>query len=388
MTKVWLILITAVMGILQFLDAGLYTYLTYNLSINSMYLGFLSACWSLTYILTNYIMGNLADEGHNKLLTLISCITAAGIAALLSNLSEVSGLMAYSLHASTLAIINLVASVTVLEVYDYFNWNIINSSVRMLSNLIRGMLFLVVAFSAIGISSICYLTALITLLLMMLLPGIGINLERRLYRINKELSSISRYVRASTAVLYLHRPREAYEFFERVWSGGTTSSRRILIATSLYVMFSDSILVIIPLIMKSSIDLHGIYLSWGVAFLVATVPMILVLSMISYNVKLTAVLVFSRALVLLILLPLISNTYLLMTYLTALVVLGTLVDASLYNIYVDASSGYGTSKYFISRELGSILGSIVGGFIFMYMPNLLPVVVLGLAFTSALLLFI
>ena len=387
MTKVWLVLITVVIGILQFLDTGLYTYLAYNLNVDSVYLGFLSACWSLTYILTNYVMGGLADEGHNKLLTLISCITAISVATLLNNLNEVNGLIAYSLHALTLAVINLAASVTILEIYDHFNWNTINSSVRVLSNLIMGVLFLVAAFGTVSVSLICYVTALIALSLMILLPGVGINLERSLYRINKELSSISRYIKASTAVLYLHRPREAYEFFERVWGSETISSKRILLATSLYVMFSDLISVLVPLIMKPSIGLHGIYLSWGVAFLIATILMVFILPTASCSAKLTALLVFSRALILLALLPLINNTYSLMAYLISLVVLGTLINASLYNIYVDASSGYGTSRYFISRELGSILGSIMGGFIFMYMPSLLPIVVLVLAFTSTLLLF-
>jgi hypothetical protein len=55
------------------------------------------------------------------------------------------------------------------------------------------------------------------------------------------------------------------------------------------------------------------------------------------------------------------NTTSLMLYVIVSSTLFMLLDIILYNTYVYMQAGFGTSNYFIARELGSIVGSILGG---------------------------
>ncbi|MDW7970082.1 MAG: hypothetical protein RMH77_06775 [Sulfolobales archaeon] len=389
MSKVWLIIAVVLMGVLQFLDTGLYTYITYKVSVEGVYLGLLSATWSLVYIAINQSLSRLADAGRNKLLVFISSLSLILIFMLFRSVNELNGIVIYSLHASAIATLNLALSITILEVYDYFNWNSINTLTRVLTTLIRGLTFLVVALHITDIPVILLSTITLSLTSLILIPRIGLNIERRLFKISKDLSCIGKYVKASSALLYIHKPRDAFEYFERVWSNSNALKPwRVLFSALLYTMFGDIILVILPLYLKGTVGLTDLWLSWGIAFLFASfivVPFIIRLSSgDNVNTKLIGLTVVARGVVLVSLLPFIFYVNNLIIYLLLVLSLSSIADTLMYNKFVEVSAGYGVSKYFVAREVGSIIGSILGGLLFTFIPGSITVVTIGVAVLSAL----
>jgi len=379
-SEVWLLITVLALGLLQFLDTGLYSYVAYNLNVGGIYLGVMSALWSLIYILANHMLSGLADLGRNKLLIIISTISLLAIYVLFININEVNSLLMYSLHALAIASVNLALSITVLEIYDYFSWGRVNMLSRVLSNVFRGVTFLLVALGGINLSIIIVSLIITSITSVLLIPSIGLNIERKLYKMSRDLSLISRYMKASTALLYIHRPKEALEIFERVWSGSDRLRPwKILISAFSYVAFSDAIFVILPLILKNSLSLNTLMFSWGIALLVTGVTSIPVISIIGSleggtSMKLVITSILLRGLTLVLLLQLVSDTLTLTLYLLTVVFIGTLADSLMYNKFVEVNAGYSTSNYFIARELGSIVGSLISGFVFVLVPTAIPVI--------------
>jgi len=339
----------------------------------------MSALWSFTYILANYLLSELADLGRNKLLIIMTTISLSVIYILFIDINDFNSLLMYSLHALAVASINLALSVTILEIYDYFSWGRVNMLSRVLSNVFRGITFLLVALSIIDLSFIIASLIIISITSTLLIPSIGLNIERKLYKMGRDLSLVSRYMKASTALLYIHRPKEALEVFESVWSSDRLKPWKILISTFSYVVFSDIIFVILPLILKNSLSLNTLMFSWGIALLVTGITSIPVISIMSSlegrtNIKLIILLILLRGLTLILLLPLVSDALTLTLYLLTVVFISTLADSLIYNKFVEVSAGYSTSKYFIVRELGSIIGSLISGFIFVFIPTAIPII--------------
>ncbi len=367
--EVWLITTLLAVGLLQFLDTGLYTYLAYNLSVGGSYLGAASAVWSLIYIVSNRFFSRFADDGRNKMLLLISSAALSLMYVLCNDVNEVSGLVMYSLHAFAIAVVNLSLSVTILETYDYTNWNGVNAFSRVITNLVRGSSFLVVALSFASVPTFLILATALTSISMILIPGIGLNIERTLFKINKDLRYVGKYIKASTALLYIHKPREALEYFERVWSSSNELKPwRVITSTVLYAMFGDLVLVVLPLILKGYVGLSSLWLSWGIALLSASFIVVPVITRFapsseSINPRLIGSFISLRGLTLALLLPYVSSEFSLSIYLLLVVVTTSISDSYLYNKFVEVSSGYSISKYYIAREVGSIIGSIAGGLV-------------------------
>ncbi|MEM3228947.1 MAG: hypothetical protein QXD85_01985, partial [Fervidicoccaceae archaeon] len=59
--------------------------------------------------------------------------------------------------------------------------------------------------------------------------------------------------------------------------------------------------------------------------------------------------------------PLMYREETLIFYLIGMYLLGLAMDASLFNLYSEINSGYGAHSYFISRELGTLTGSLLAG---------------------------
>lgn len=380
MSKVWLLITVLALGLLQFLDTGLYSYVVYNLDVGGIYLGVMNALWSFTYILANHLLSELADLGRNKLLITISTASLLTIYVLFMNINDLNSLLIYSLHALAVASMNIALSVTILEVYDYFSWSRVNMLSRVLSNVFRGITFLLVVLTTINLNVIIISLIIISVTSILLIPSIGLNIERKLYKMCRDLSLVSRYMKASTALLYIHRPKGALEVFEVVWSSSDRLKPwKILISVFSYVVFSDIIFVILPLILKNFLSLDMLMFSWGIALLVTgltSIPVISITSSLegSTTMKLMVLSILLRGLALILLLPLVSDVLTLTLYLLTVVFISTLADSLIYNKFVEVSAGYSTSKYFIVRELGSIVGSLISGFIFTFIPIAIPII--------------
>jgi len=61
--------------------------------------------------------------------------------------------------------------------------------------------------------------------------------------------------------------------------------------------------------------------------------------------------------------PLMYSENTIVFYLIGMYFLGLAMDATLFNLYSEASSGYGAHSYFISREVGTLTGSLLAGFV-------------------------
>lgn len=394
MSGVWLVLTLLVLGLMQFLDTGLYTYIAYNLHVGGFYLGVLSATWSLVYIVSNKVFSRLADSGRNKVLLLLSSITLLLIYITLSDINALNGLILYSLHALALSAANLSLSVTILEIYDHISWNSVNAFSRIFSNFVRGSTFVLVALYSINLPPILILTTVFACMSTVVLPGIGLNVERMLFKINRDLSYVGKYLKASTALLYIHKPRDAFEYLERTWSNfNMLKPWRVLTSTVLYTMFGDLILVVLPLLMKDSVGLHGLWLSWGIGLLLTSfiiAPLISRVISTSENtdVKLMSLFILLRGIILVLLLPYIYDWSGLTTYLLLIIALSSIADFLIYNKFVEVSAGYSISNYYIAREVGSIIGSILGGLIYTLIPGVLPISVIIIAIASATLILV
>jgi len=78
----------------------------------------------------------------------------------------------------------------------------------------------------------------------------------------------------------------------------------------------------------------------------------------------------------------------LIMYRVALSTFNMLIDLLLYNMFVNASYGYGSGAYFSAGEMGSIFGSVLAGAVYGYMGSesfYIGALLLGLALPALLL---
>jgi len=72
-------------------------------------------------------------------------------------------------------------------------------------------------------------------------------------------------------------------------------------------------------------------------------------------------------------------------YLIANSVLFSIIDLVFYNIFVSSTAGYGTSLYYTLRELGSIIGPVLGGFLLAVDMKIYTAIAIAITIASVLL---
>ncbi|MEM0026890.1 MAG: hypothetical protein QXT53_02010 [Ignisphaera sp.] len=359
----WHIISIIAYGMLSALDPLLFIYIAYSLNVNGIYLGILSTMWSIAYIIANKVLGILADHGSNKMLCTITLLCVSLITYFFNNISFVIGFFLYILHAIAIASLNLAISVTTLESFDSDSWNRMTLYNRVVSNIARGSTLVIASIlSVASIINIFYAVLLCIAITAILMPSLIIAFERRFYKLNKILDRIGYYIKASSSLLYIDRPKTAVEIFARFWDSiESISPIKVLISIAGGVAVGDYIFTIVPLVVKSKIVVTDMWKVYGIAAIISALINLLLRnadfssSVFAFTVSLL------RLVALTIGFGLISNVLHLLLYIVVSSMLFMILDITLYNIYISTQAGYGTSTYFIFRELGSIMGSLIGG---------------------------
>ncbi len=376
-------------GIFAFLDPFLFTYIAYNLNVSGLYLGLLSALWSLSYIAANKLLNNFADNGHNRLLLVISILSISISISMVNNLDPMRGAIIYILHSISMASMNLSLSITILEYIDNEMWEDVTTLQRVLSNATRGIMLLIAAFSRniLTIENTIIMAVIFSVLSLLTIPPILFTFERKIFKFYRNLRSLNLYLKASSSLMFIDRPSVAISIFERYWSyGRTISILRIIIAMLMITALGDYIFTVIPYVLKNMVSLRSMWIVYGVAAIFSALILLIVIDVEWRSRSLTLGLIVSRMLVLVIGFNYVGNEIILILYIIVSSLLFLLIDLTLYNYFIEGSAGFNTSLYFISRELGSIIGSILGGIFIGFGNNIYLLISLAIGIVPIILL--
>ncbi|MEL9940022.1 MAG: hypothetical protein QW632_00885 [Ignisphaera sp.] len=360
----WYIISTIAYGMLSALDPLLFIYIAYSLNVNGVYLGILSTMWSIAYIIANKALDAFADRGSNRMLCALTLLCVFLITYFFNNINFVIGFLLYILHAVAIASLNLAISVTTLESFDSDSWNRMTLYNKVISNIARGSTLIIASMlSVASIINLFYVVLLNIAITAILMPSLVIAFERRFFKLNKTLDRIGYYIKASSSLLYIDRPKTAMEIFARFWdSVENISPIRVLISITGGVAVGDYVFTIVPLVVKSKIVVTDMWKVYGIAAIISALISFL-LRNADFSSRIFAFTVsLLRLAILTIGFGLISNVLYLLLYIVITSTLFMMLDITLYNIYISTQAGYGTSAYFIFREIGSVIGSLIGGF--------------------------
>jgi len=385
----WFVLLSALIGLVSMLDPLIFNYTAFILNASSLYLGIISALWSVVYIATSMMLNSLADRGHNKTLLALSTLMLVGSFIFIRIPSYTSIAISYVLHGASAAMLNLAVSVTLLEHFESTSWSSAVRAQRVVSLLTRAFGLIAVAQLGgarilsevfLGIIALSAAAALLT-------PIIVPPHERLLLRLERSLSRVGVYTTHSSILLL--NGGSALSVFSSFWSGRETiSTTRILASVFLLRALDEYILTVLPVIAKRFINVSGMWIATGAAAIVTAILSAITPSIASTSRVTAIVLALTRAVAVFFGLGYVRDLSTLIMYRVALSTFNMLIDLLLYNMFVNASYGYGSGAYFSAGEMGSIFGSVLAGAVYGYLgsePFYIGALLLGLALPAVLL---
>ena len=361
----WLGIAILFMGLLSALDVGIYTYIAYATPVTPLQYGIIGGVWSVTFILSNLLFGKYSDKGRNRLLMIFSFAAIAITAISFSFHGLIALVVAYVFEAISTSASNLAIFATIFELKDSRKWGYYTEVQRFYSYLIRGMSLTPFFFigGRFSFDYLIYFTAFAGLASLLTLPPLRIKLERSLYSLDKGLDYITSQIKliSYSAYGYAH-------LFPKVMKtplgGKVSSGRNIALSLFFATLAGDYIFTSLPLLVRSYTSLGSLWFAYGIAGIVMAFSLLLV-SMITYSNKGSASLaILFRGIWLVAALFLIKYFYGLIIYVAVSYMLFSILDVILYNCYSEASSGYGSHAYYMARELGTLVGSVIIGFTF------------------------
>ncbi|MCC6017000.1 MAG: hypothetical protein LM582_08165 [Desulfurococcaceae archaeon] len=365
--ELWIIVLSISYGFLMLLDPLIYTYVAYQLNVSSVYLGLCSAMWSIVYIVASMFLGFLADEGKSRTLTILSLVSISLSLVTMSTFNSVTAFISYMLHAFSMASANLALNTAVFDNIDNYYWGKAILFTRVVGNVVRGSMFIALALTNFfNISVVLQITILLLLMSAISIPSISLISERSIYRLYKVARDIGSYVKASTSLLYIDNPSIAQDVFQKIWSRPANTglnARRIAVIAMFVTCVGDYVLSFLPFIIKNKVNLQTLWIAYGVTALFS-IAALYMLREVEFSSKPIAIaLILLRSAILILGLNMVNDVVPLTLYLVANSTLFLLIDLVLYNLFVSSSAGYSTSLYYTLRELGSIVGSIIGGYL-------------------------
>jgi len=385
----WFALLSVLVGLVSMLDPLIFNYAAFILNAGSLYLGVISAIWSIVYIATSMLLNSLADRGHNKTLLAFSTLSLVGSFIFIRIPNHISVAVSYVLHGASAAMLNLAVSVTLLERFESSSWSSVVRAQRIVSLLARA--FGLIAVAQLGraqiLSEVFLSVIALSAVVMLLTPIIVPPHERLLLRLEKSLSRVGVYTTHSSILLL--NGGSALSAFSSFWSGRETiSTTRILVSVFVLRALDDYILTVLPVIAKRFVNVSGMWIATGAAAIV-TAALSAITSSIASSSRVTAIiLALTRAAAVFLGLGYVHDLPTLIMYRVALSTFNTLIDLLLYNMFVNASYGYGSGAYFSAGEMGSIFGSVLAGAVYGYLgsePFYIGALLLGLALPAVLL---
>lgn len=383
----WLVLTSTAYGLLMLLDPVIYTYITYRLEVDSVYLGVCSALWSVFYILSNMCLGVLADRGKVRTLIAISFMASALSWLCMTDLNTVTSAVSYVLHSVSIASLNLSLNVMIFENIDSDLWGKAVLFSRSLGHTVRGFAMILLALANyIDVALVQQATIILIAVSAIFVPSTTIISERSIYRLYGLIKSLGSYLKASTSILYMDKPAVAGNVFERIWYTRTRMGvGRVAIATMFVTSVGEYVLAFVPLAMKNVLDIRSLWIAYGITSIMVLVVMLLLKNVEDFSKRLLLVLIIFRSLVLILGMNMLRDIAMLTLYLLLSSSLYLAIDTHLYNLFISITGGYRSSLYYTLRELGTITGSVLGGFMLIMGVNAYSAVAIALTLTCVIL---
>lgn len=356
------------MAMLSMLDMAIFTYIGYTFKVSPIYYSVVAAAWSVTYITGNKLFSALSDSGKNKDLMLLAFVFISTSMLLFWKSTLMSVTLAYFMHAMAVSTANLAMSTSIYEIFDSSDWKKYSTFQRILQNLLRGTTLIVISSGIINatLSQVLMLTSALGALSFFILPSISLGFERKLHMLGKNVTDLIGFASTRgilTTAIENARSMEIGTISFMGFSDRHLPRGRILVSTFLAVAVGDFVFTAMPLLIKTSVTLSNYWMAQGITGITVAVAALLINALLRGDKKIAIAIIAMRGLWLSLAMPLMYSENTIVFYLIGMYFLGLAMDATLFNLYSEASSGYGAHSYFISREVGTLTGSLLAGFV-------------------------
>jgi hypothetical protein len=350
------------------LDMAIFTYIGYTFKVSPIYYSVVAAAWSVTYITGNKLFSALSDSGKNKDLMLLAFVFISTSMLLFWKSTLMSVTLAYFMHAMAVSTANLAMSTSIYEIFDSSDWKKYSTFQRILQNLLRGTTLIVISSGIINatLSQVLMLTSAIGALSFFVLPSISLGFERKLHMLGKNVTDLIGFASTRgilTTAIENARSMEIGTISFIGFSDRHLPRGRILVSTFLAVAVGDFVFTAMPLLIKTSVTLSNYWMAQGITGITVAVAALLIKALLRGDKKIAIAIIAMRGLWLSLAMPLMYSENTIVFYLIGMYFLGLAMDTTLFNLYSEASSGYGAHSYFISREVGTLTGSLLAGFV-------------------------
>jgi hypothetical protein len=275
--------------------------------------------------------------------------------------------IAYMLHALATTSISLALSVSVLELIDSYSWNTANAMLRIGTDASRGLLLIAFSYTlgTKGLSPYMYLSVAMGILTFISLPSIGLAIERKLYSFTRAIDDLVH--RASSWALFSVSSMNpsAIQLIEKAGheSRNGVSPGKILLAILLVVALGGYVFVVFTSLLVTKLAYTSYLIFMGaVAFIIG--PLMYLIRKLSMGSRvLVALLVMFRGLFFILFLERVDTPLEGAVFMLVSSTLYASIELFLFSMYIQETTGYRTNMFFVSREIGSIIGSLLGGYL-------------------------
>lgn len=345
-----------------------------QLGADPVYLGILSFLWSVSYIASTTILGPLGDSYRVRLLSIIasSLMISSMVSILFSHTLSLIA-MGYILHAIASSAGRIAISIDVMENKDPDEWGYINSILRSLYWIFRGV-FIYLSLAGGHQDLLAVAVTLIASTCILTIPQ-GF-FRRAIYRAEMMLEKIygSVLLRGLVITSILEKRPGSPHTIEIIWGGFRNSGNPLPMAlsASMLTMAFELIATPSPSMLVKEVGSHGLaaylYIS-PIAMGLGIIAITLLLSGPSSETILGRILMASMLLSGAVLAishsgdgPEVSPVIPLIIFTASY----QLSELDIYNRYSSATAGYEIGRYLAIREIGGLVGGLLSGYIVMW----------------------
>lgn len=336
------------------------------LGADPFHLGVMSSLWSAAFIAGALVFGYMGDRYLVGVLKILASLLSIFSLALVLLPSDIVLIVAgYMTHALALSCGRIAISIAVLENSDPEDWGRVNSVLRGLYWILRGLVVYLLLSVGFG-DTIVVIMAALSLALILTLPA---PYYRRLfYRIEGLLSTIHQSLSGSSLVLAIDSWGSIHssQIISRLWEGlKGGSSLALAISTSLLTLSIELIATPAPSALLKDLGRSGLTLYLVMtSMLVGLASLVTPGSRIQGRVPLAeAIMAISSITLLAALIEPHLGSWLLALLLATASASYQLAELGNYNSYNGLTYGYGSGVYLAIREAGGLLGGILSGII-------------------------
>ncbi|MEM1734799.1 MAG: hypothetical protein QW242_02075 [Desulfurococcaceae archaeon] len=363
----WFTLSILLIALLQVLDLVSIILAVNFLFFSPVEVGLVSALWTLSFIMGSRVYGRSSDKGLFKgtlsFSTIFILLYSALISICLKTESKTLFTIAYAIHAQAYASARVTIMTLILEYYDYYNWRNVNLRYSSGVYFVDGLTLFILSLFGFRriISNILVFTAILlitSILLLSTLPNLNLLIERNLFRLdrvlNKSLMNIKNVVFTIPIVDYKGR------FFQ----SETVGFGSILSGIAGFIYSSEVFFTILPFIFirTCGLSIDTVLLIYGFGKFVSSILVSIAFRTVSKAGLGIIILIRSLAFITIFLYP--HNIFTVTLSLITIYVSGLTINAALYNLYNEATYGYGVYRYTIFCETISFIGSLTSGFLY------------------------